>query len=147
MERVASAIRSQGHEVRILDLQIFTGADFVGELSRFRPDAIGFSGNYLANVPEIVELAKQARAMLPESTIFVGGHSASFIADEILAHGDGAIDCVMRGEGEAGVRLLMDAIEGGGIDKVPGATTLHGNGPAPIMLDDLDKYPPARDLG
>src|SRR5262249_273946 len=94
MERVASASRSQGHDVRILDLEIFNHTDFIAELDRFRPNAIGFSGNYLANVPEIVELAKHARAILPECTIFVGGHSASFIADEILEHGGGAIDCV-----------------------------------------------------
>ena len=30
----------------------------------------------------------------------VGGHSASFTAAEILAHAEGAIDCVIRGEGE-----------------------------------------------
>jgi hopanoid C-3 methylase HpnR len=147
MERVAAAVRAAGHQVRILDLQIFSHRDFFRELESFRPNAIGFSGNYLANVPEILDLAIATRKLLRDAFIFVGGHSASFVAEEILEHGADAIDCVMRGEGEMGVQALMDAIGGGAIEKVPGAVTPRGRGPAPIMLDDLDKYPPARELG
>jgi hopanoid C-3 methylase HpnR len=147
MERVAAAVRAAGHEVRILDLQIFSHRDFFRELESFRPHALGFSGNYLANIPEIIDLAIAARKIVRDAFIFVGGHSASFVADEIIEHAAGAIDCVMRGEGEAGVQVLMDAIGTPAIDKVPGAVTARGRGPAPIMLDDLDKYPPARDLG
>jgi hopanoid C-3 methylase len=146
MERVADAIRVAGHEVRILDLQIFSHRDFYAELRKFQPDAIGFSGNYLANVPEIVDLAKAAKRIAPCTFVFVGGHSVSFIADEIIEHGEGAIDAVLRGEGELGVQLLLEAIGDKQIAKVPGLTTAQGSGPSPLMLDDLDRFLPARDL-
>ena len=146
MERVAEAIRAAGHEVRILDLQIFSQRDFAREVKDFRPNAIGFSGNYLANIPEIIDLAKVAKEIDREAFVFVGGHSVSFVADEVLEHGEGAIDCVLRGEGELGVQKLLEAIGDRQIAKVPGATTLDGSGPAPLMLDDLDRYFPARDL-
>jgi hypothetical protein len=57
LERVAASIRAAGHEVRLLDLQIFTAADYRAELASFRPQAVGFSMNYLANAPEIIDFA------------------------------------------------------------------------------------------
>jgi hypothetical protein len=77
LERVATAIRAAGHEVRLLDLQIFAAADYHRELSDFRPDAVAFSVNYLANVPEVVDLAKATKQRDPRCFVFVGGHSAS----------------------------------------------------------------------
>src|ERR1700739_913388 len=76
MERVAAAVREAGHEVRILDLQIFTHRDFYRLLQSWTPPAIGFSLNYLANVPEVIELADAARELLKNCLIFAGGHSA-----------------------------------------------------------------------
>src|SRR5262245_12080399 len=96
LERVAAAVRAAGHEVRLLDLQIFSAGDYRRELAEFRPRAVGFSVNYLANVPEVVDLAKETKATLPETFVFVGGHSASFIAPEFLEHAAGALDCVVR---------------------------------------------------
>ncbi len=61
LELVAAAARLAGHEVRIIDLQVETHADLHRLLKVWRPDAICLSGNYLANVPEIVDLAKAAR--------------------------------------------------------------------------------------
>ena len=58
MERVAAAVRAAGHDVRILDLQIFPHRDLYKEFEAFKPQAVGFSLNYLANVPEVVDLAK-----------------------------------------------------------------------------------------
>src|SRR5262249_1435390 len=96
MERVAAAARSAGHDVRILDLQIFKHRDLYSEFDSFRPDAVGFSLNYLANVPEVIDLAKALKARRKDCFVFSGGHSGSFVADEILAHAEGAIDCVLR---------------------------------------------------
>ena len=62
LERVAAAIEAAGHEVRLLDLQIFKHADYWHEVETFAPQAVGFSVNYLANVPEVVDLAKETKA-------------------------------------------------------------------------------------
>jgi len=147
MERVAAAIRAAGHDIRILDLQIFKHPDLFAELASFRPQAVGFSLNYLANVPEVIDLAKEIKLLYKDCFVFSGGHSGSFVAEELLEHAEGAIDCVLRGEGETAAVMLLDAIGTNSISKVPGAVTTQGIGPTPIMLDDLDKYFPARDLG
>jgi magnesium-protoporphyrin IX monomethyl ester (oxidative) cyclase len=146
MERVAEAVRQAGHEVRLIDLQTFGAKDFARAVAEFQPRAIGFSLNYLANVPEVIDLAKLARRLVRNCFVFVGGHSASFIADELLEHGDGAVDAVLRGEGEVATPLLIAAIEDGGLDRVPGSVSAEGRGPAPVLLDSLDRFPPARDL-
>ena len=111
LEMVAQAIRRAGHEVRIIDLQVENQPAYFRMLSEWHPDVIAFSCNYLANVPEVIDLAKVTRELLPGSYIFVGGHSVSFIAKEFLDHGAGAIDCILRGEGESSVAQLLDAIQ------------------------------------
>ena len=146
LERVAQAVRTAGHEVRLLDLQVFRHADYFQELRTFQPEAIGFSLNYLANVPEVIELAKATKARLPQSYIFVGGHSASFIPHDLLHHAEGAIDCVVRGEGEASTPQLLEALPGGQVEALPGIVTLQGMGPPPLLLEGLDQHFPARDL-
>ena len=146
LERVAQAVRTAGHDVRLLDLQVSRSAAYVHAISTFRPEAIGFSLNYLANVPEVVELAKATKARLPQSFIFVGGHSASFIPHELLQHAQGAIDCVVRGEGEVSTPQLLEAIPDGAVETIPGVVTLEGIGPPPLLLDSLDQHFPARDL-
>src|SRR5262249_11405323 len=82
LEPVAAAARTAGHDVRLIDLQTETHADYFRLLDAWRPDAVAFSGNYLANVPEIVDLAKATRDRLPDCFVFAGGHSVSFTTDE-----------------------------------------------------------------
>lgn len=146
LELIAAAARQAGHEVYLIDLQVETHADVQRVLTDWRPDAICFSGNYLANIPEIVDLSKAVRAALPGSFIFVGGHSASFIAEHLLAHGEGAIDCVLTGEGEASVVDLLEHSHDGRLTDVPGTVCADGRGPPPRFVDSLDKLRPARDL-
>src|SRR6267142_1694023 len=146
LERVAAAVHAAGHEVRMLDLQIFSHADYRAELDAFRPHAVGFSVNYLANVPEVIDLSKETKRLLPDCFLMVGGHSGSFIADELLEHGRGAIDCVVRGEGEVIAPRVLEAIGDSKLSTLPGVVTPHGHGPPPTLLDDLDRFLPARDL-
>jgi hopanoid C-3 methylase HpnR len=148
LELVAQAIRQAGHDVRLLDLQVETHRDYLKRLDHWRPDVVAFSCNYLANVPEIVDLAKLTKKKLPDCFFFVGGHSASFIARDLLEHGAGAIDCVLKGEGEATVADLLRAVEDdrAALMKVPGVVTSDGDGPAPHFVESLDELHPARDL-
>src|SRR5437660_1262273 len=146
LERVAQALRAAGHEVRLLDLQIFSHKDYVRELDTFKPRAVGFSLNYLANVPEVLELAGATRSRRPETFISAGGHSASFITGELLEHAAGALDCIVRGEGEITAPRVLEALGDPRLDTVPGVVTRTGAGPAASMLEDLDRFPPARDL-
>lgn len=149
IETIAAELRRAGHDVRLVDLQADDHAAYFREVDGWRPDVIAFSNNYLANIPEIIDLAKAARARLPEAFIFVGGHSASFVADEILEHGDGAIDCVLKGEGEAAVAKLMEVVaerDSARLLDVPGVVAPQGSGPTPVFVQSLDDLTPARDL-
>lgn len=147
LELVAGAARDAGNEVRIIDLQVESHRDYHRMLESFRPDAICFSGNYLANIPEILELAQQSRQLLPEVFIFAGGHSLSFIGREVLAQSEGALDCVLKGEADATIAtLLRTRAEGGDIATVPGVVTMDRQGPPAIFVDSLDTIRPARDL-
>jgi hopanoid C-3 methylase len=148
LELVAAAVRRAGHQVHLIDLQAETHEDYQRLIDRWAPDVVAFSCNYLANVPEIVDLAKLTRATRPETFVLVGGHSASFIARELLEHAGGAIDCVLKGEGEASVAELLDAVEHDRrvITKVGGVVTLDGEGPPARIVENLDALVPARDL-
>ncbi|MDQ4060006.1 MAG: hopanoid C-3 methylase HpnR [Pseudomonadota bacterium] len=148
LEIVAGAARAAGHDVQLIDLQVETHPDYFRRVRQWRPDMIAFSCNYLANVPEIIDLAKATKAELPDCFVLVGGHSASFTARDMLEHGEGAIDCVLKGEGEAVIAELMTAVEHdrGAVAEVPGAVTLDGEGPPPRFIANLDDSRPARDL-
>jgi hopanoid C-3 methylase HpnR len=147
LELAAAAARRAGHQVRILDLQVFTHADYFALLAEWRPDAVAFGVNYLANIPEVIDLAKATRRSLPDTLIVVGGHSASFTAAEILEHAAGAIDCVVKGEGEAGLPPVLEAgrDDRAGLHALPGVVTRAGEGP-PAVFADIDGDLPARDL-
>jgi len=146
LERVGAAVRAAGHDVRLLDLQVFTHDDYRREILDFKPQAVGFSLNYLANVPEVIDLAKETRRRAPDCFVMVGGHSGSFIAQELLEHADGAIDCVVRGEGEVIAPLVLEAARDAKLSTLPGVVTRDGQGPAPSLLEDLDQFMPAREM-
>src|SRR5215510_9208147 len=148
LELVAAAVRRAGHEVRLIDLQAASHKDYFSLVDDWRPDVVAFSCNYLANVPEVVDLAKLTRARRPSTFIFVGGHSASFTAQELLEHAGGAIDCILKGEGEASVAELLEAVEHDrrSIAQVSGVVSLDGEGPPARLVENLDALVPARDL-
>jgi hopanoid C-3 methylase len=147
LELVAAGARAAGHDVKVLDLQTFKHADYFRIIDDWKPNAIGFSLNYLANIPEVVDLAKATATKLPDCFVFAGGHSASFTAKEILRHADGAIACVVRGEGEG---IIGDVLECAGdmsaLGKLPGLVTADGEGPQAKLIDSLETLVPAREL-
>jgi len=149
IELIAAAARDAGHEVRLIDLQVETAAHYERLVREWQPDAVALSCNYLANVPEVIELARSAASLAPGAFIFVGGHSASFISRELLEHGGPAIDCVLKGEGEASLaRLLATGVERDprALLEVPGVVNTLGEGPPPGFVKSLDGLVAARDL-
>lgn len=148
VELVAAAARAAGHEVRIVDLQVFGPAEYFRLVDDWTPDAVCFGLNYLANIPEVVDLAKATKRRYPRCFFFVGGHSASFTAREILDHAEGAIDCVMKGEGEEIIPQLLQAAADDRmrLSTLPGVVAPDGEGPPPKLVASLDTLIPARDL-
>jgi len=146
--RVAEAVRQAGNEVRVIDLQVFDHKEYWKQIDDFRPDVVAFGVNYLANIPEVIDLSKDTKKRLPDVFIFCGGHSISFVIDEVLEHADGAIDCVLKGEGEDASPLIVEASRDGvdGLHQIPGVVTRDGQGPPAQLVESLEKHPPARDL-
>jgi magnesium-protoporphyrin IX monomethyl ester (oxidative) cyclase len=134
LERVAGAAREAGHEVRVVDLQVLGVNRLRDEVRSFRPEALGVSLNYLANIPEAIALAARVKREVPDCFVFFGGHSVSFVAEEVIEQAEGAVDAVVRGEGEPAVAPLLEAVRDGGVEGVPGVVTAAGRGPAPLML-------------
>jgi hopanoid C-3 methylase len=148
LELIAQALRQHGHEVRLIDLQVEKLSLFLRLLKEWRPKLIAFCCNYLANVPEVLDLAKASKAVLPGSFVLVGGHSASFIPQELLEQSQGAIDCILKGEAEASIVDCVTALGKGvkELDRLPGIVTSSGEGPPPAFVRNLDALRPARDL-
>ncbi|GAN63406.1 cobalamin binding protein [Acetobacter indonesiensis NRIC 0313] len=147
LELVAGAARDAGHDVRIIDLQVEKHKDYWKLLHDFKPDAVCFSGSYLANIPEIIDLCRATRLHYPTVFQFIGGHSVSFIARDVLSLSEGAVNCILKGEGDASIGTLLKAVEDGtDILDVPGVVTMEGEGPPPTFVKSLDDIRPARDL-
>jgi hopanoid C-3 methylase HpnR len=148
LELVAAAVRAHGHDVRIVDLQAQTFQTLLRALDEVRPDAVLFGLNYLANVPEVIDLSKIIKSRLPRTLVCVGGHSASFTAHELIEHASGAIDCVIRGEGEEAAPRVLDAWRDDPtkLHVLDGVVTAAGEGPPPKQIHSLDDLRPARDL-
>ncbi|MFE6533481.1 hopanoid C-3 methylase HpnR [Streptomyces rochei] len=146
LERVAGAARDAGHEVRVVDRQVLSERVLRDEVRAFRPEALGISLNYLANIPEAIELAVKVKREVPDCFVFFGGHSVSFVAEDVLEQAAGAVDAVVRGEGEPAIAPLLEAVRDGGVEGVPGIVTAAGRGPAPLMMHGIDSPLPARDL-
>ncbi|HEY7493884.1 MAG TPA: hypothetical protein VIH59_22615 [Candidatus Tectomicrobia bacterium] len=90
-----------------------------------------------ANVPEVLDLARATRRSLPGCFLFVGGHSALFIAPDLLRHAQGAISCVVRGEGEVTTPRRLEVLPH--VETLPGMVTEHGMRPPPLLLNSLDQ--------
>jgi hypothetical protein len=61
---------------------------------------------------------------------------------------EGAIDCVLKGEGEVGIVELLEAVASdvNAISKVPGAVTANGSGPQPRSWSTLTTSGPRATL-
>lgn len=100
------------------------------------PDVVCISAMFTPYVGEVLETARAVRRGLPGCRIIAGGHHATADPESLLE--DGAIDTVIRGEGE---ELLPVVLQDTALPAVV------ADGSAPARIDDLDRLPlPARHL-
>ncbi len=78
-----------------------------GELIREKPHVLGFSC-YIWNIREITALTSMVKAVLPETTIVLGGPEVSFEYEQVLV--DSAADFIIAGEGEEPFHQLLQTI-------------------------------------
>ncbi len=140
-------------EVRTLDLVLHSRA--VGQavknaLAQFQPDVVGLSAMTFQ-----YETAKQVagivRDILPGAKTVLGGYHATLAYDEIGRDpGAGVFDFLIRGEGEASLNLLVQALRAGDCwTKIPGLSYRAGanffHNPRAKVLNLETINPPARE--
>lgn len=106
-----AAAAPAGHDTRVADLRRaqFPEHRFRCTLRRFRPDLVGFTG-YTHEVSAIRRLARLTRKDGPAARVVVGGHHATVAPADFDG---GEIDAVVRGEGCAPFRALVECIARG----------------------------------
>lgn len=144
---VGGPLIDNGHEVKLLDAEIgpLDTDAIVSRVQAEYPDAIliGHSGSTSAH-PTVCELTRRFRLALPQTTIVYGGVFPTYHYREILEQ-EPQIDFVVRGEGEATIRNLMQVIDNAGdLESVAGIAFLQDGGvmetPPATMIEDLDAY-------
>jgi len=90
-------------------------------IAEARPDIVGISCIFSSQFQNTLEVARRAKRVNPEIITVVGGSHPTFLAEQCLYQGSGAIDFIVKGEGEFALRELIEALrQGRGVEDVPG---------------------------
>ena len=156
---LAGAARAAGALPRIYDAmnEEHTEEQIRAEIARFKPDYV-LAYDYLpvtgaistASLPASIALLKLAKEIDPEVVTLLGGPHPSFLFKEVLESAAGVIDFVIRGEGEATLAALIEALRDGTAAAVKGIAYRDGGrvvvNPGREQILDLDQLTPAWDL-
>jgi len=136
-------------DLEIFDMLVDDG--LFEKIRRDHPDIIGFS-IFSVDFISAEKMIRVIRKISPRSLIIAGGAHATVEAIETLRAGD---DLVVRGEGELALRAIVNALNGGQLEKgkIPGISYFDPNqvggachNPA-ICEEDIDSFPmPAIDV-
>lgn len=140
LEMLAGALK-EGHEVDIVDLRM-SPHTLRASLADFKPDLVGISSSFTADIYETLRVAETVKAANPKAFVFVGGHHPSLYPSDF---NHPAIDAIVVGEGEITTRELVDYLaEDMDIAKLPGLVLnwpdgQQATGPRSLIrhLDDL----------
>ncbi|MGH7856003.1 MAG: B12-binding domain-containing radical SAM protein [Candidatus Binatia bacterium] len=136
------------HEVRILDLVLRpkkVRRRVLAELAGFQPDLVGYSAMSFQYATARA-LARAVREAAPGVIQVLGGYHATVLADEIGARDGELFDFIVRGEGEAPFRQLIDGLAGPSLDlaTIPGLSWRSADGyrhNPDVKLLELDSLP------
>lgn len=143
---IGSMCEREGHKVEIVNAQ-FEDIEIEAIILRvkeFAPDIIGISV-YEELINQTVELVEKVKEIKKEVKVILGGHYATFNAEELLTKLSG-IDYISVGEGEQSIPNLLDALEKGeDIEKVSGFVFKKEKQIVftgyPDIIDNLDLLP------
>lgn len=127
------------HDVRVLDLRLarFPVTAFRSTLRRYRPDLVGITGyTHEANI--VKSLAREVRALLPETKVVAGGHHATVAPSD---YDIPEIDFIVRGEGCGPFRAI---VEGNDVERRPIGVLPEFPDPATLPAPRRDLWDPSR---
>ncbi|HAL30322.1 MAG TPA: B12-binding domain-containing radical SAM protein [Coriobacteriia bacterium] len=157
---LAGAAVHAGHEANIYDAMYKdTSYDEIRhQVETYKPDVV-MSLDYLpvtgaistCTVPAAVEALRVAKQVDPDIHTLIGGPHPTFMYEEMLAEEDNPVDVILRGEMEATLEQLLDALaEGTPLDDVQGVAFVRDGEivatPQRPHIQDLDTLTPAWDL-
>ena len=150
---MAAVLEQHGIEVGVID-GIGEGLkheDLENRIAEFSPDVVGIACMMTETYPDSAEMARIARRAAPKAKIILGGHNASFVADNIIENLPEA-DYVVVGEGEYTFLELVRSISNkSNVRRVKGVM-YRNNGRATFTgvrepVQNLDELPfPAKHL-
>ena len=148
---LASVLRKGGFSVKLVDqfTQELDNDRIIRQIEAEKPAVVGYSV-LSAAMSNVEDLAKRTRQVSPESIIVLGNIHASHFSQEILE--SGIADVVVRGEGEATIVELIQALSAGeSLSGVKGLSYRHNgevvHNPPREAIEDLDSIPfPSWDL-
>jgi radical SAM superfamily enzyme YgiQ (UPF0313 family) len=159
---LGKAVREEGWSVEYVDMTLEEkeGFDSFAELEKRLADPeiklVGISNHTVRTSVTTKAIARRIKSLRPDTRIVVGGVNATFMWRELLTECE-AIDFVLRGYAQAGLRALLKMLRNGSAQAVPGLAARHGNDFrldtfAPVIIADLstpsfDGLPIARYLG
>ena len=105
---------------------------------------VGISSLFTPYMRQAIQTAEVVKAYHPDCKIVLGGHHPTALPQSVME--SGAVDFVLRGEGEVSMPLLAGTLaEGGRLDTIPGIVfrqedgTLHIN--PPVQMQDPNNFP------
>ncbi len=106
---------------------------------------IGISSLFSPYEEMALATAEIAKACRPQALVVLGGHHPTALPERLLAHP--AVDCVLRGDGEASMPALANAlVHRRPLESVPGIGFKRADGSfhlaPPAFVEDLDQLPP-----
>jgi anaerobic magnesium-protoporphyrin IX monomethyl ester cyclase len=141
----ASCADLPGLEFQILELTVNEQQDqLLSRLYAAKADAILFSC-YIWNTELTLKLASDLKQLAPGTFVALGGPEVSFGSFDMMVR-NGAIDCIIRGEGEQSCRELLQALrQGGSFADIAGITYREGEeivaNPERGAIPELDSVP------
>jgi hypothetical protein len=102
---------------------------------------VGVSSLFTAYSPEALNTAEAIKRRLPQCKLVFGGHHPTAMPERVMECG--AVDYIIRGEGEAAMPALAGAIRAGGsVERVPGIVFRKPDGSLhisePVISSSLD---------
>ncbi|MBI3182643.1 MAG: cobalamin B12-binding domain-containing protein [Myxococcales bacterium] len=151
---LAGAAKAAGHEVEVFDAMTrgVSPEEAAREIVGRRPEAVGMTA-VTCSVKAALEVLRRVKRELPRTATVLGGIHGTYLYESVLSAPGSPVDFVVRGEGEATLAELLDALSGGKpADGVRGVAFLKDGRvvatPARELLEpaDLDRLKPAFEL-
>jgi len=142
------AAQVPAHELRILDLVLQPKGvlrRLLDEVATFQPDLVGYSAMSFQYATART-IARAIHTASPHVLHVLGGYHATVLFDEVAARDPELFDFIIRGEGEAPFRELVEGLSGRALD-LGTIASLSWRGPngyrhnPPAALHQLDSLP------